>query len=150
MELNWQTLAFYDLTHDQLYAIMMLRQEVFVVEQTCPYLDADGYDQTALHLLGTNKDGKLMAYARLFRSGQAYPQYASIGRVVTAPAVRGQGLGYQLMDQALLELIANFGPTPVKISAQAHLQDFYSKLGFVSVGEGYLEDDIPHWAMVKK
>ena len=130
-----------------LYDILALRQEVFVVEQTCYYLDADGKDQKALHVVGMQGE-KLVAYTRVLDRGVSYPDYASIGRVVTAPAVRGQGLGRPLMRESLRALYALYGEQPVKISAQAHLQDFYGSLGYRGVGEVYEEDGIPHRGMV--
>ena len=126
---------------------MVLRQEVFVVEQTCWYLDADGKDQQALHLLGM-VDGQIAAYTRILPKGESYQNYASIGRVITAPAFRGHGLGRPLMRESLRVLFDAYGPQAVKISAQAHLQDFYGSLGFEGVGEEYDEDGIPHRAMV--
>jgi ElaA protein len=147
LDINWRHRAFGELSVDELYEIMALRQEVFVVEQTCWYQDADGNDQAAIHV-GGYLDDKLVAYARLLPRGISYPDYASIGRVVTSPTVRGRGLGRPLMRYSLEVLFAAYGRQPVKISAQAHLQDFYGSLGFRGVGEEYLEDGIPHRGMV--
>ncbi len=128
---------------------MVLRQRVFVVEQDCAYLDADDRDQGALHCLGHSPDGtELLAYARLLPRGVAYPDYHSIGRVITAPEARGTGVGRPLMRACIQGVRKQFGEGPIKISAQAHLQGFYGSLGFEPVGEGYLEDGIPHWGMV--
>lgn len=149
MQVTWRVIPFYDFTLDELYAIMVLRQEVFVVEQTCYYLDCDGLDQAAIHLLGYAPDGRLAAYARIVARGVSYPDYASIGRVITAPFARGSGLGYTLMETAYQTLCTHFGPQSVKISAQAHLQKFYGQLGYVGIGAEYLEDDIPHRAMIR-
>lgn len=147
MDITWQHYSFDALDVHLLYAILALRQEVFVVEQTCYYLDADGKDQQALHVVGT-LDGRVVAYTRVLDRGVSYADYASIGRVVTAPSVRGRGLGRPLMQESLRVLYTHYGKQPIKISAQAHLQDFYGSLGYVGVGEGYEEDGIPHRAMV--
>ncbi len=147
MPVTWTYYAFDDLGVHLLYEIMALRQEVFVVEQTCWYLDADGRDQAALHLVGT-QDGRVVAYTRILDRGISYPDHASIGRVVTAPAVRGQGLGRPLMRESLRVLYAVYGEQAVKIGAQAHLQGFYGSLGYEGVGEVYDEDGIPHRSMV--
>jgi ElaA protein len=147
-KLQYQTLSFYDLTLDQLYALMALRQEVFVVEQNCPYLDADGADQKGWHLLGTSEEGRLLAYARLLPPGVSYTGHASIGRVITSPAARGKGYGLELMRVAIKEINRLFPGAPLKISAQCYLIRFYESLGFKTVGDSYLEDDIPHIAMV--
>lgn len=128
---------------------MTLRQEVFVVEQNCPYLDADGKDQKSWHLLGWDEQGRLAAYARILPPGVSYPKYPSIGRVVTAPHSRGKGYGRELMQEASEALYRLFGRCPIKLSAQTYLLQFYESLGFRSTGEAYLEDDIPHTAMVK-
>jgi ElaA protein len=148
MEITYTCLPFSALTLVQLYAIMALRQAVFVVEQHCPYLDADGKDAVAHHLLGTDEQGRLATYTRLLPVGASYPQYASIGRVVTADFARGRGLGRPLMQQSVQALEALYGPVPIKIGAQAHLRAYYGSLGFQPVGEIYLEDGIPHVGMV--
>ena len=137
----WILKGWDELTVDQLYACLRLRAEVFVVEQRCAYADLDDRDQRALHLWCADEAGALLAYARIFAAtGDAD---AVIGRVITAPAARGTGLGRQLMVRA----IAACGPHPIAISAQAHLQGFYGSLGFVTTSPPYLEDDIPHVAM---
>ena len=148
MAVTWQHYPFDALDVHLLYAILRLRQEVFVVEQTCWYLDADGLDQRALHVVGT-EDDTIVAYTRVLDRGVSYPEYASIGRVITAPAARGRGLGRPLMEESLRVLYETYGRQPVKIGAQAHLQGFYGSLGFVGVGEIYDEDGIPHRHMVK-
>lgn len=145
---HFQCLSFSELSLDQLYAVMALRQEVFVVEQDCPYLDADGSDQKGWHLLGENATGELVAYARLLPQGVTYEKYASIGRVVNAKSVRGQGLGQQLMQEAIAHYQRLLPNVPLKISAQCYLLKFYTNLGFNAVGEEYLEDGIPHIGMV--
>ncbi len=146
--LHWQSYTFSQLTTDRLYAILRLRAEVFVVEQTCYYQDLDDKDQDSLHLCGYDPDGRLAAYARILDRGISYPDYASIGRVITAPFARGRGLGRPLMREAIRVLHATYGVQPVKISAQAHLQGYYGSVGFVGIGEIYDEDGIPHRAMV--
>ena len=140
---------FFDaLTTQELYAIMALRQEVFVVEQNCPYLDADGKDQQSWHLLGYNQQGELLAYTRLLPKGLSYPGYTSIGRVVTAPSARGTGAGKLLMKKSIEMTRFLFGNLPIKIGAQSYLLHFYEGFGFQSTGEQYLEDGIPHTKMV--
>ncbi len=129
-----------------LYAAVQLRQRVFVVEQDCVYLDADGLDPAAMHLLGRSDDGELMAYLRAFGPGQRRPE-AVIGRVVTAPEHRGSGLGTRLMREGLSRAHQEWGPAPVHVSAQAHLEPWYGSLGFVTHGPGYDEDGIPHLQM---
>ena len=140
---------FYELSLDQLYAIMTLRQVVFVVEQDCPYLDADGKDQDAHHLLGY-QNTELVAYARLMPPGLSYPNYAAIGRVVTKSSVRGTGTGRQLMRKSMEWVKKLYNDPPIKISAQCYLTEFYQSMGFVAIGSSYLEDGIPHVAMVKE
>ncbi len=148
MQLTYQAIPFTSLTTAQLYALLRLRAEVFVVEQNCVYQDLDDKDQPALHLLGTTEDGRLAAYTRLLDRGISYPDYASIGRVITAPFARGQGLGRPLMEASLQALFTAYGVQPVKISAQAHLQAYYGSVGFTGVGDIYDEDGIPHRAML--
>ncbi len=138
------------LTKKELYDLMVLRQEVFVVEQNCPYLDADGKDFQSWHLLGYDENENLVAYARLIPKGLVYPDYPAIGRVTTAPLIRNTGIGRKLMEEALNWMQQLFGTTSIKISAQTYLKTFYVSFGFKSTGKPYLEDDIPHIAMVKK
>lgn len=145
-----QCLPFYRLNLDQIYASMVLRQEVFVVEQDCPYLDADGKDQEAWHLMGWDEEGDLVAYTRLVPKGISYENYASIGRVVSAPKVRGKGAGKKIMIASIEWSKKLFPNQKVKISAQVYALDFYRNLGFEEVGEEYLEDDIPHKSMILK
>lgn len=146
--LNFSCLPFADLSVFELYDLMRLRQEVFVVEQNCPYLDADGMDQNAWHLMGRNTSGQLLAYTRLLPIGAAYSEYTSIGRVVSAPAARGTGAGREVMQRSIELCRHLFGPHPIKIGAQTYLLRFYESLGFVSTGEAYLEDGIPHTKMI--
>jgi len=132
-----------------LYEVLALRQRVFIVEQRCLFLDADGQDERALHVLHRDERGVIDAYARLFLPTPETP-HARFGRVVTAPEVRGQGLGHRLVDAALAALTELAPHAEVHISAQAHLDAWYSKHRFVVVGELYLEDDIPHLHMVRR
>ncbi|NVO32888.1 GNAT family N-acetyltransferase [Hymenobacter lapidiphilus] len=148
MPLTWTLKPFADLTTTELYALLQLRSEVFVVEQTCPFQDIDGLDQTAWHLLGHAPNGELAAYARLFGPGIAFPE-ASIGRVVSSPRHRRTGLGRELLHESIEGVGQLFGPQPIQIGAQLYLQSFYESFGFRQVGEGYLEDDIPHIHMVR-
>lgn len=146
--LHFNCLPFAKLSLQELYDSMALRQEVFVVEQDCPYLDADGKDAAGQHLLGYDDRGQLIAYARLLPPGISYPGYASIGRVVTSPGARRTGAGKQLMRESIDWCGRLYRETPIKISAQVYLLRFYESFGFQKVGEEYLEDDIPHVGMV--
>ncbi len=144
---------FDELTVYELYDIMALRQEIFVVEQNCPYLDADGKDLKGWHLMGRhisdeNTEGVLAAYTRLLPKGVAYDHYASIGRVVSSPSVRGSGVGKILMQKSIEEIQKLCPNDLVKIGAQTYLLKFYESLGFKSTGEEYLEDNIPHTSMI--
>ena len=148
---TWRLSRFDELTTRELYAALALRQLVFVVEQQCAYLDADGNDEAALHLLGwRERDGDrlLVAYARLFAPGTIYPE-AAIGRVVTHPEVRGEGVGRALMREAIARVEEQFGPGGIRLSAQRYLERFYGELGFVAEGEPYDEDGIPHIEMAR-
>jgi ElaA protein len=146
--MTFSCLPFNQLSAQELYDIMALRQEVFIVEQNCPYLDADGKDPRAWHLLGRDDTGRLIAYTRLLPVGVSYPEYTSIGRVVSAPGVRGTGAGKALMVKSIEMTRHLFGPGPIKIGAQSYLLRFYESFGFRSTGEEYLEDGIPHTKMV--
>ena len=149
---TWRLAPYHDLTRDELYALLQLRQRVFVVEQHCPFLDADGADDRAWHLLGWTRDADgaplLGAYARLFAPGAMYDE-ASIGRVVTHPAARRGGLGRALMQEALARLATMAPGSPVRIGAQRYLERFYESLGFRVAGPEYLEDGIPHVEMLR-
>lgn len=147
MQLHWLLKRFDDLTPYQLYAILQLRNEVFVVEQNCVFQDADDKDQNSYHLMGF-LDNKLVAYTRLVPAGVSYEQ-ASIGRVVTSPSVRRSGAGKLLMQQSIDSLYALFGKVPIKIGAQLYLQHFYESFGFERVSDIYLEDGIEHIYMIK-
>ncbi len=141
--------TFQELSIDELYAMMVLRQEVFVVEQNCVYTDADNRDQASWHLLGTDTNGELVAYLRILPKGLSYKEYPSIGRVATSNKIRKQGIGRVLMEEALIHTDRLFPKERIKISAQVYIVSFYNSLGFESVGEAYLEDGIPHTGMIR-
>ena len=149
MPLIWITKPHAELTLAELYALLQLRSEVFVVEQACAFQDIDGQDQAAHHLLGYADSGELAAYARLFDAGISYPE-ASIGRVVVSPRFRRAGLGRELLCQSLAAVETLFGAQPIQIGAQQYLLDFYESFGFRPHGEGYLEDGIPHLHMLRE
>lgn len=141
---------FEELSLEELYKIIELRQEVFVVEQNCVYQDLDNKDQDSWHLMGWNDEKQLVAYLRLMPEGLSYADHASIGRVVTAQKVRKQGAGKELMKRALEVAEKLFPKCTLKISAQVYLLKFYNSFGFEAVGAEYLEDGIPHIAMIRK
>ncbi|MGO4289629.1 GNAT family N-acetyltransferase [Chitinophaga sp. RAB17] len=144
----WKIKSFEELTVAELYAILRLRSEVFIIEQNCAYQDLDNSDQKALHLMGTDDSGQLLAYTRIFAPGIKFTE-ASIGRVVTSPLARGQGAGRELMERSILELQQHYGKIPIKIGAQQYLQRFYTSLGFEQTSDTYLEDGIPHIEMLR-
>ncbi|MBW8355379.1 MAG: GNAT family N-acetyltransferase [Pseudomonas sp.] len=147
MTIEWVCKHHTDLGKEQLYAILQLRTEVFVVEQKCPYQEVDGRDLEGdtCHLMAWDDD-RLLAYVRLLdpisQGGDVV-----IGRVVIAEQARGQGMGHALMEQALKQAQRHWPETPIYLSAQAHLQDYYGRYGFIVAGEEYLEDGIPHIGM---
>jgi ElaA protein len=146
--MEWILKKFDTLTNGELYEILQLRSEVFIVEQNCVYLDPDGKDQEAWHLMGS-EDGKLIAYTRILSPGVAYIDPA-IGRVVTSPSKRGAGLGKELMERSIEHCEKLFGKNSITLGAQVYLKKFYESLGFVVVGDEYLEDGIPHIQMTRK
>ena len=139
--MTWQQKTFAQLSSIELFDIFALRQQIFIVEQHCPYIDIDHYDQQALHLYRYDKE-QLIAYARLLPAGTKYPQWV-IGRVVVAKPYRHQKLGNQLMQTAI-DSIVQRGGKQIRISAQAHLEHFYQQLRFQTVSPPYDEDGIPH------
>jgi ElaA protein len=145
MEIHWKIKSFEDLSVHELYDILRLRSEIFVVEQTCVYLDLDGKDKKGLHLLG-EFEGKIVAYSRLFKPGISFDN-ASIGRVVVDAHYRDRKWGHDLMREAIAGIQSHFGESKITIGAQLYLKKFYESHGFVQTSEMYLEDDIPHIEM---
>lgn len=147
MSIDWICKHHSDLGKEQLYAILQLRTEVFVVEQKCAYQDVDGQDLAGdtCHLMAW-QDDQLQAYLRLL-DPESQGGDVVIGRVVTAPSARGKGLGHGLMENALEQAEKRWPGVPVYLSAQAHLQDYYGRYGFVVAGEEFVEDGIPHIGM---
>lgn len=143
----WKIKPFSKLSNEELYQILKIRQEVFIVEQTCYYLDADGYDQQAVHIWA-EKEGEILAYSRVFEPGIKYKE-ASIGRVLTNPNYRKNNLGKILIRFSINTIEARFRTQSIRISAQDYLLRFYSEFGFQDTGKKYLEDDIPHTEMVR-
>ncbi len=146
-QLIWTCKNFEELTSAELYCILNLRNQVFVVEQNCVYLDTDGRDAASFHFCGWLHN-ELVAYCRILPPGAAYPQLASIGRVSTHPSHRKDGYGKILMQKAIEKTYALYNVYEIKIGAQQYLLQFYSNLGFIATGEPYLEDGIPHIAML--
>ncbi|MFH0384828.1 GNAT family N-acetyltransferase [Streptococcus sp. A11] len=144
--MKWEIKAFDQLSLQELYSILTLRTDVFVVEQACPYPEVDGKDLNCLHLLGTD-EGELVAYLRILPAGLSYDE-VSIGRVVIKASHRGKGLGRPMMEQAIAYITTEWKESLIKIGAQAYLERFYQSLGFEPVSEVYLEDDILHLDMV--
>jgi ElaA protein len=142
--MEWHSKDFGELTVHELYRIVELRERVFIVEQACAYVDADGVDPQCRHLWMTDTTGELRAYCRIVPPRVKYPE-VSIGRVIVASSGRGQGLGYDLMRRG----IEACGSGPIRIGAQAHLQRFYGNLGFVVASDPYDEDGIPHVEMLR-
>jgi len=142
-EPTWHDRAFAELSLDELYAIMVLRDRVFVIEQQCIYQDADGKDPACRHVFATRGDA-ILAYLRVIPPGVAYDE-ASIGRVVVAPEARGTGIGHDLMKRGL----ATAGDGAIRIGAQAYLQAFYEAHGFRAASAIYIEDGIPHLQMLR-
>lgn len=140
-----QVKTFAELTKEELYRILQLRAEVFVVEQECAYLDLDGLDQKAFHVIGSTPNG-ICAYTRIFKGGD-YFEEPGIGRVVVSKEERGKFYGKEIMEASLRFIDENFENRDTVISAQLYLQKFYQEMEFVPVGEVYLEDDIPHIKM---
>ncbi|WP_282134909.1 GNAT family N-acetyltransferase [Seonamhaeicola maritimus] len=145
--LEIKTKTFNELSKQELYDLLQLRSEVFVVEQDCVYQDLDGKDQKALHVLGYKNDD-LVAYTRIFKPGDYFNE-ASIGRVVVAKNQRQFKYGYSIMEASINAIKDFFNESKIKISAQCYLKQFYNNIGFKEVGEEYLEDDIPHVGMIK-
>ncbi len=145
--LHWVFKPFTELSAQELYAIMRLRQEVFIVEQNCPYLDADGKDLKSYHLMGY-VGNELVAYSRIVKPGVSYDE-VSIGRVVSSTAHRKKAFGIQLMNESIQRIENLYGQVLIRIGAQQYLQKFYESFGFVREGESYMEDGIPHIIMLR-
>ena len=143
--MKFQIKTFEELNTTELYNILQLRSEVFVVEQDCVYQDVDFKDQKSLHVIGTKND-KIVAYTRIFKPGD-YFDNASIGRVVVAASERKYGFGHDLMKASIKAVKTAFKVDKITISAQKYLKKFYESHNFIQVGEEYLEDGIPHIRM---
>ena len=149
MNITWYHKHFNDLITKELYQILQLRNEVFIVEQNCPFQDLDDKDFKSFHLMGFDTDSqKIMAYARIVPAGISYTE-ASIGRVVTSPQARGEGIGKVLMEKSIKILEELYGGVSIRIGAQFYLKKFYESLDFQQVSEIYLEDGIEHILMDK-
>ena len=142
--LDWQVKTYQELTKDELYELLRLRTEVFVVEQNCPYQELDNKDQNALHLLG-REGKKLVAYARCYTKSD---EESAFGRVVISPKARGKGYSHSLIEKSIQIVKENYNPNRIVISAQKHLQKLYETHGFTAQGNPYLEDNIPHIRMI--
>ena len=147
MAIQWKIKSFDDLTVHELYDLLRLRSEIFVVEQNCVYLDLDGKDKVALHLFG-EFEGKIVAHARLFKAGITFEK-SSIGRVNVDVNYRDRKWGHDLMREAIAGIKYHFGESQITIGAQLYLKKFYENHGFIQTSEMYLEDDIPHIEMIK-
>lgn len=145
--MNWVIKKFEDLSTTELYKILQLRAEVFVVEQNCPYQDVDNKDFESYHVSGYQGED-LVAYSRIVKANISYDEI-SIGRVVVSPNNRGEKLGVAVMEVCLNFINDELGSQSIRISAQSHLEKFYADLGFVPTGKQYLEDGIPHIEMLK-
>jgi ElaA protein len=144
--MRWDVRGFAALTGPELYAIVKLRQDVFIVEQKCAYADADGLDAAATHLFALDGDGGCVAYARLFAPGVRRAE-AVIGRVVTAASVRRSGMGRELMQRAIDLIEARYGKVAIWLGAQKYIERFYASFGFLRDGDDYDEDGIAHLPM---
>lgn len=148
MIINWQFFDFHDLSKFQLHEIMKFRQAIFIVEQDCPYQDADEKDKDSFHLLGFDESQQLVAYLRLVKEGISYDEI-SFGRIATHLSVRGKGVGKDLMEEGIRQANNLYGKPQIRISAQSYLVPFYKAFNFKSTGKEYLEDDIPHTEMLR-
>ena len=145
--MQWILKKFHDLTVDEFHDILQLRISVFIIEQNCPYPELDDKDKIAFHLFGINKENKILAYTRIFKPGDYYEE-AAFGRVVVHQNYRNQKVGFQLVEQTIIEIHKLFGNTNIKIGAQTYLNNFYQSFGFHQVGDDYIEDGIPHIHML--
>ncbi|MBB1069966.1 GNAT family N-acetyltransferase [Limosilactobacillus sp. RRLNB_1_1] len=140
----WQTKRFNELTVTDLYQLLALRSQIFVVDQQRIYQDPDGRDQNAIHIFNRDEKGDVVAYARVFLKDNL----VSFGRVATSAKVRGQGLGGQLLDKIMQTIQQKFPGKPIEIEAQVQVEDFYKRVGFVSEGEPFIYKSTPHIKMV--
>jgi len=150
--MNWQWSSFEELSREDLFVILKVRQAVFVVEQNCPYQDADDLDPVSWHLMGWHEGAtgrELVAYLRVVFPGKKYPE-PSIGRVLTTASVRGTGVGKTLTGEAITRIALEYPHMSIRISAQQYLEKFYSEFGFETVSDPYDEDGIPHIEMVRR
>lgn len=145
----FQVKSWDELTKIELYEILKLRQEVFVVEQCCPFVDNDDMDQVSIHIFQTEDEGRILAYGRIVPPGTEFKEL-SIGRLVTHPEERGKGLGRALVKRTLEEAHAAYGRQAIRITAQWYLRKFYGSFGFETDGEEFMLDHIPHQEMVRK
>lgn len=145
---KWKVCSYDDLSKQELHQLMILRQNVFIVEQNCPYQDADNKDFNSHHLMRFNENTQIIAYLRIVAPGISYKE-VSLGRIVTDKDNRGTGLGIELMKMGLQFTESIYGKVDIRISAQTHLVPFYKKFDFESTGKQYLEDDIPHTEMIR-
>ncbi|MFT5185217.1 MAG: ElaA protein [Flavobacteriales bacterium] len=147
MQFEWRLKTFEELSTAELYDIMAERIRIFVVEQDCPYQEADGLDKVSLHMSALDEKESVAAYIRILPPGAAYKE-AAIGRVIVAQEFRGQQLGRLVMERGMQEIAERWPESPIRIGAQIYLNKFYSSLGFVNEGEEYLEDGLPHIEML--
>lgn len=145
--IHWHTYGFDELSVGLLYGLLKLRQDVFIVEQQSIYPDLDGLDELCGHLLGLNGD-VLAAYLRLVPPGKKYKE-PSLGRIIVHQDYRGKKLGYQLVQEGIQFAEKKYGEVPIRIEAQAHLEKFYSKLGFRVMTDPFDADGIPHIEMLR-
>ena len=146
--MSFQIKAFQELTMQQLYKILQQRTQVFVVEQNCPYLEVDGKDEKSIHIF-QEAAGEIIAYCRILPPGVSYEE-TSIGRVLVHEAYRGKGIAYEMMQMAITYIEETLHQSVIKIQAQSYLEKFYSSLGFTTISEEYLEDNIPHIDMLRQ
>lgn len=147
MGFQWRIKHWNELTREEVYELIALRTRVFIVEQNCPYLDADGKDKHSYHLFALGKNDECISYLRIVEPGFAYNEWA-IGRVCTDLSIRNIGVGKEMMAVAMKWLKEKKGDPAVRLSAQTHLIKFYESFGFISTGKEYLEDGIPHTEMI--
>lgn len=146
--MNWELKKFDDLKVEEIYKILKIRNEVFIVEQQCAYQDCDGKDENSYHLFLQDND-KIIAYLRILKKGVSYDEI-SIGRVLVHKDYRGKGISRELMLKAINYIEVNLNEREIKIQAQSYLVNFYRSLGFKEVSNEYLEDNIPHMDMLYK